>query len=409
MSEITQQGWLYEQLLDRIPPFSVLPRKAKVPLQLALMEAVGLSIAFYMSLPAETAILGSLAVIAVGIWSQIAVHMGPEIRGLRDPSSALEKKIIDEYKRTLFSRERYEVVVGLVIFSLVLYYLFFTSNASLSRWLGSKLYPISMLLVALLLWDIAYRMGLTLWASLISLNRSARLQRASRARFRLGYTSYRELNTLKHLDEINAACLTGVIPLLPMCVEDQGLFLLAVAYSVLILSTSICSRVILERVPIYPPEVLWLLNEGMFAYVGTSTKDGQPHVSPVVFVFDGKAPYFLISRISRKFRNFAQNNRVALLIDVRDPADIVNNCAILIKGRAKVFTLIDAILHLPKLISLRKSFLWKYPAYLKRYAEEEHRLPLAWRTTLFVSRLLVRVDMREFTYWRRVRTVHVPV
>jgi len=408
MSDTTQRRWLYEQLLDKIPPFSVLPRNVRVPLQLVLMEAVGLAIAFYMSLPAKTAILGTLAVITVAIWSQIAIHMGPEIRGLRDPSSPQEKRIIDEYKRTLFSRERYEVVIGLVIFSLVLYYLFFTSNASLIRWFGSKLHPISALLIALLLWDIAYRMGLSLWASLTSLNRSASLQRASKARFGLGYTSYRELNTLKHLDGINAACLIGIIPLLPICLEDLGLLLPAVLYSVLIFGASTCSWMILDRIPIYPPEVLWLLNEGMFAYVGTSSKDSQPHVSPMIFVFDGKALYFLISRVSRKLKNLKQNNQVALLIDVRDPADIANNRAILVKSRAKVFTLVDAILHLPKLANLRKSFVWKYPSYMKRYAEEGDKLPLAWRTTLFVSRLLVRIDMEEFAYWRKARRVHVP-
>jgi len=386
-----------------------MPRKTRVPLQLALMEAVGLAIAFYMSLPVKSAILGSLAIITVAIWSQIAIYIGPEIRSLRDPSSPQERRIIDEYKRILFSKERYEVVIGLVIFSLVLYYLLFTSNVSLSRWLGPNLHPVSVLLIALLLWDIAYRIGLSLWASLTSLNRSTKLLRASMARFGLGYTSYRELNTLKRLDGINAAYLIGVIAILPICAEDPGLLLPTVIYSLLILGACVSSWMILDKIPIYPPEVLWLLNEAMYAYVGTSTKEGQPHVSPVIFVFDGKALYFLISRVSKKYKNLRQNDRVALLIDVRDPADIVNNRAILIKGTTKIFSLIDAILRLPRLANLRKLFGWKYPAYLKRYAEESHKLPLAWRTTLFVSRLLVRIDMEEFAYWRRARRVHVPV
>jgi uncharacterized pyridoxamine 5'-phosphate oxidase family protein len=409
MTESTQRRWLYEELLDRTPPFSVMPTKIRVPLHLALMEVVGLATAFYMSLPVKSVILGSLAIITVAIWSQMAIYVGPEIRSLRDPSSPQERRIIGEYKRSLFSRERYELLIGLVIFGLVLYYLLFTSNVPLSRWLGPSPHPVSILLVTLLLWDIAYRMGLSVWASLASLHRSARLLRASMARFGLGYTSYRELNTLKRLDGINAAFLIGVIPILPICAEDPGLLLPTVFYSVLIFGASICSWMILDRIPIYPPEVLWLLNEAMYAYVGTSSKDGQPHVSPVIFVFDGKSLYFLISKVSRKLKNFRQNNRVALLIDVRDPADIVNNRAILIKGTTKIFSLIDAILRLPRLANLRKLFVWKYPAYVKRYAEENQNLPLAWRTTLFVSRLLVRVDMEEFAYWRRARRVHVPV
>ena len=409
MTGSIHRRWLYEELLDRTPPFSALPTKIRVPLQLALMEAVGLAIAFYLSLPVRSVILGSLAIITVAIWSQIAVYIGPEIRSLRDPSSPQERRIIDEYKQTLFSRERYEVVIGLVIFSLVLYYLLFTSNVSLSRWLGPSLHPVSVLLIAMLLWDIAYRMGLSLWASLTSLNRSTRLLRASTARFGLGYTSYRELNTLRRLDGINAAYLIGVVPILPICAEDPGLLFPTVFYSVLIFGASVSSWMILGKIPIYPPEVLWILNEAMYAYVGTSSEEGQPHVSPVIFVFDGKTVYFLISRVSKKYKNLRQNNRIALLIDVRDPADIVNNRAVLIKGTTKIFSLTDAILRLPRLANLRKLFGWKYPAYLRRYAEESYRLPLAWRTTLFVSRLLVRIDMEEFAYWRRARRIHVPV
>lgn len=409
MTASTQRRWLYEELLDRTPPFSVVPTKFRVPLQLTLMEVVGLTTAFYMSLPLKSVILGSLAIITVAIWSQMAIYVGPEIRSLRDPSSPQERKIIGEYKRGLFSKERYELLIGLVIFGLVLYYLLFTSNVPLSRWLGPSPPPVSVLLVALLLWDIAYRMGLSVWASLASLRRSTKLLRASMARFGLRYTSYRELNTLKRLDRINAAYLIGVIPLLPICAEDPGLLFPTVSYSALILGTSIASWMILDRIPIYPPEVLWLLNEAMYAYVGTSGRDGQPHISPVIFVFDGRSIYFLISKVSKKFQNFRQNNRVALLVDVRDPADIVNNRAILIKGTTKIFSPIDAMLRLPSLANLRKLFVWKYPAYLKKYAEENQNLPLAWRTTLFVSRLLVRIDMEEFAYWRRARRVYVPV
>ena len=87
MTESTQRRWLYEELLDRTPPFSVMPTKFRVPLQLALMEVVGLVTAFYTSLPVKSVILGSLAIITAAIWSQMAMYMGPEIRSLRDPLS----------------------------------------------------------------------------------------------------------------------------------------------------------------------------------------------------------------------------------------------------------------------------------------------------------------------------------
>lgn len=164
----------------------------------------------------------------------------------------------------------------------------------------------------------------------------------------------------------------------------------------------------LAKSTIYPPEVSLLLDEGMYAYIGTSNKNGTPHVTPVIFVFDGKAPYVVTSKLAKKVKNLRENGRVALLVDVRDPADLENNRAILIKGKAKIFGLIDVIFHFLKLIKVRRLFYQKYPHYIKRYAEERDRLPQAWRTTIFLSRVLIRIDMEEYAYWRRASRVYLP-
>lgn len=408
MSGRAEREWLYEELLDRMPPFSIFPRESRVLLQLALMEAVGLAIAFSGSLPIKSAIDGSLMILAVVIWSQVAVYIGPHIRSLRNPSSLREMRIIEQYKQVLFSRRRFEALLGLLIFSLLLYYLVFTHDMPISRWLGSRLEIVPTVLVLVLLWDVAYRIGLGLWASLMSLRRSLKLREASMARFRLGYTPYRELHTLKRLDLTSMAFLLGVVPIVPVCVEDGVLLYATATYALLVFVTSLSSWIIVDSVPIYPVEVLWLLNEGLYAYMGTASKDGQPHVSPVIFVFDGKAVYALISKVSAKLKNLRENDRIALLIDVRDPADFLNNRAILVKGRVKIFSLIDAVASLPRLIKLREMFHRKYPQYMRHYAEKGHKLPLAWRTTLFISRLLIRIDAEEFQYWRRVSAIYVP-
>ncbi len=97
------------------------------------------------------------------------------------------------------------------------------------------------------------------------------------------------------------------------------------------------------------------------------------------------------------------------MIDVRDPADVQNNRAILIEGKAKIFGLIDAISNLPKLVKLRSLFYGKYPHYMRKYVEERDRLPPAWRTSIFLSRLIVRIDMEKFAYWRRAHRIYLPL
>jgi pyridoxamine 5'-phosphate oxidase family protein len=51
--------------------------------------------------------------------------------------------------------------------------------------------------------------------------------------------------------------------------------------------------------------------------VATASQDGQPHVVPVVYEFDGAEFYFTGWNLERslKFRNLAENNKVALVVD----------------------------------------------------------------------------------------------
>jgi len=152
-----------------------------------------------------------------------------------------------------------------------------------------------------------------------------------------------------------------------------------------------------------------LLEEAAYAYIGTSDRNRNPHVTPVIFVFDGKAAYIVTSKVSKKVANLRENNNVALLIDIRSPIDLLNNRAVLIKGKAKIFNLSDAIFRFSKLVSVKRLFQQKYPHYMRKYAEERDKLPLAWRTTLFISRLLIRIDMEEFVYWKKARQICIPV
>ena len=71
-----------------------------------------------------------------------------------------------------------------------------------------------------------------------------------------------------------------------------------------------------DQVAFTDEEVAFLI-QGRLARVATSSSDGQPHVVPVVYEFDGTAFYFAGWNLEKslKFQNLIENKKVALVID----------------------------------------------------------------------------------------------
>ena len=59
------------------------------------------------------------------------------------------------------------------------------------------------------------------------------------------------------------------------------------------------------------------LTQSRLARVATASGEGQPHVVPVVYEFDGTAFYFTGWNLEKslKFKNLLENKKVALVID----------------------------------------------------------------------------------------------
>jgi nitroimidazol reductase NimA-like FMN-containing flavoprotein (pyridoxamine 5'-phosphate oxidase superfamily) len=400
--------WVFELILERVPPFSWVPRGYNVALQLFLMEIVGISIAVFFSLPSRSIFYGSLAILVVWIWSILAFYMASTLHKLKPPSAPLEREAIDEYQNSLFSPRRRELGFAFLILISIVSYLFIQPKLVI-QWLDGNLSPILLLLVAILLWDISYRLGLGLWSAILAFRRSVNLTRVSRRRSKMRYTAYEELQTLKRLDLINL--LFGAVTLLvyPLASVDLVFFASLLAYSAGISFFSLISFITIDRIPGFPEEILWLLKEGKFGYVGTSDKKMVPHLTPVIFVFDGHKIFFVISKISKKLRNIRQNKKIAFLVDIRDPNNLYNNRAILFMGKAKIYGLFAAVLNVFRLLRVRRKFNKKYPQYMHKYKTEKDSLPTAWRTTLFVSRMLVEVEIEHMVYWREARPLRLPL
>ncbi len=401
--------WVNEIILEKVPPFSWVPRGYNVALQLLIMEIVGASIALLFALPVRSILYGSVVILVISLWSFLAFNIGSTVRRLKPPSAPLERNVIDEYQKSLFHPRRYEFGIAALILLFILSYLVLFGRGLVSHWLGDNLSPILLFLVTLLLWDISYRLGLGLWSAIIAFKRSINLTRVSKKRSKMRYTAYPELKTLKRLDLINLSF--GLISLLlyPVGGIDIIFFIGLLGYAIVVLFFSVLSFIKIGSISGFPLEIIWLLNESKFGYVGTSDKEMQPHLTPVIFVFVGHTIYFVISKISKKLRNIRENDKIAFLVDMRDPNNLYNNRAVLFTGKVKVYNLPNAILNMYRLLRVRSRFYRKYPKYMRKYKTEEEKLPHAWRTTLFVSRMLVKLDVEKMVYWREAHSIRLPL
>jgi len=373
------------------------------------MEIVDVSVGLFFFLPVRSMFYGSLIIFAIWIWSLLALYISSTVHKLKPPSVTSKRDVINEYQKSLFSPRRRELGFAFMILSAIVLYLFLRPNLVV-HWLDGNLSPILLFLVGILIWDISYRLGLGFWSAILAFKRSVNLNLVSRKRSKMRYTAYEELQTLKRIDLINISF--GIVSLLfyPLLANiDIVFFIGLLTYSAGISFFSLISFLTINRIPGFPEEILWLLNEGKFGYVGTSNKELVPHLTPVIFVFDGQRIFFVTSKISKKLQNIRENEKIAFLIDVRDPINIYNNRAVLFTGKAKIYGMGNAVLNIFRLFKLRHKFNEKYPQYVSKYKTENDLLPTAWRSTLFVSRILVEIKVEQMVYWREARPLKLPL
>jgi pyridoxamine 5'-phosphate oxidase family protein len=72
-----------------------------------------------------------------------------------------------------------------------------------------------------------------------------------------------------------------------------------------------------EKAVEFTEDEIVFLTQSRLARVATASSDGQPHVVPMVYEFDGAEFYFTGWNLEKslKFRNLLENKKVAVVID----------------------------------------------------------------------------------------------
>lgn len=403
-----QRKWIYEEIVDHIPPFSWLPPTWDVVAQLFLVEAIGVIAFIYFSMPIESVILGSMAILYTVIWSAGCLYIIPSMRRLRNPTNEQELQVLKEYKEDLLLRRRNELVAGVLCFIVVIGYLI-RDPEFLQHFLGPGFgNPLLFILVLVLAWDVSYRIGLSFITTLFATRRSIALSFAARRRRGLQYTAYSEIRTLKFLDSINLYWGASAVLLIPVAAHSSLLLIGILVYLAAILGLSSLSFLTMETVPWFPPDVESILFNEKFAYVALC-KAGQSHVTPVIFIYDGKYIYIGISVVSAKYRIIRENRKAAILVDMRDSTNPMRNRAVMIRGKALILGeitpmgIVRMFIYGLWMVRVRSLFARKYPRYMKYYDTKVDELPLAWQNKPFISRVMVRIEPERITYWREAR------
>lgn len=81
-----------------------------------------------------------------------------------------------------------------------------------------------------------------------------------------------------------------------------------------------------------------VLNEAVLARLATA-RDGQPHVVPVWFYWDGESVWISAFRSTRKVKDLLRNPLCAVLVEPKETAGVQ---AVLLEGRAELISAPDA-------------------------------------------------------------------
>lgn len=157
--------WVYESIVGALPGITVPPLVA-VGIQVTVFQVGILVLAVWYGFW-EAAIAGTAAVLVAAAGSFIMSRMGKQIRALDAPRP---------YRRLLFG-SGVEVVLGVLAFIALVTHLFVfdpqqPGESLLTSLFGPEPPMVVIYCTLLVLWDLAYRIGTSWWASVVAVWRS---------------------------------------------------------------------------------------------------------------------------------------------------------------------------------------------------------------------------------------------
>ena len=223
--------WVYESIIRSVPGVNT-SRSMALAVQLVGFESGVLSLSWYYGRP-ETAIAGTIGVVVAVAGSILMLRLSREVRAVGGPR---------QYGDLLFG-SRLELLLGLLSFLVLVIYSFvydpfYSGGTLLSSLVGTPPSLLFTFLLLLIAWDVAYRIGVGWWASVLGLWRSYRfgdeLDESARQRYR-------------HVDALNIGFASVQLLLVPVLSGHVFLQIAVIGHVIAVGAVSGVSILLLRR------------------------------------------------------------------------------------------------------------------------------------------------------------------
>ncbi len=142
-----------------------------------------------------------------------------------------------------------------------------------------------------------------------------------------------------------------------------------------------------------PDEMRNILFGNYFGYVCTSDRHGQPHLTPVFFVYDENSNkiFFITNDRSKKVKNLSENPNLSITIDIRDTKNPFNNEGVLAQGTASITDKAPIYFLSEETLQLYYDI---YMEFKSKYEKVIENKPLG------ENDVIVQVNIEKMVYWK---------
>ncbi|MHA2232187.1 MAG: pyridoxamine 5'-phosphate oxidase family protein [Candidatus Hodarchaeales archaeon] len=407
--------FLQEDVIDGLWPFNRLPfpRNLVALSFVYLWSAMFLLLLFGMSF--EAFALGCIVGCGIVVWTYGIIRFGDTIRSVEiTRTSGMKLRVARVFVQDIFQNG--SVIIGILSFVGVLVYFLTLEKEPFARFVGSPYNPLILFYFLLLLFDVCYRFGLTGYISVVIFRRNLLLSRLINDDRLRDQIQPGDVGEYKQIDKHVYTMIAGSFFLIPISFLIHWHLLMLVVILILFMSGAVTLSLLhLEtlRVKAFPEEVVRVLSIERFGYVGSIRPQGFPHITPSVFVFDGKRIYLATSLKSQKIRNLTISPFVSFFVrakaEFEEDHTVFGFLGVQVNGKAKILgrtpfhAILIVFLHGFRMWLVQRLMKRKYTHYLRSYSKYGHAIPKAWRIIPFLYRVLIEITPETFIISRRMR------
>lgn len=171
--------WLYEQITGYLTLFSPVRTRLPAVLQFLFMGGVALVVHPLLGIRTLAVVRAMAVIVLVALLSGLLLSMARALRQVAVPLSGPERSVIRRHRGLIFHPWHLAAVPGVLLFAFGVRCALtdmFGQPSLAASWLGEPPPALLLPFMALLIWDLAYRLGVGLWVLAVSVWRAFALR-----------------------------------------------------------------------------------------------------------------------------------------------------------------------------------------------------------------------------------------